>query len=116
MCFIPVPIFYISHKPCCFVPKYVLASFVKINFPENDKHVGNILLQSQSVIIRNSEKVELEKQCPYSVLHCKTAVFFVLSKPFGKPWTMPRRDWERLPVLPLIVLFVKINYAKLLRC
>ncbi len=73
MCFILVRIFYISQV--VFVMKWVLASFVKtflFVFPENDKHVGNILLKSQSIIIRYFEKVELEKQCPCSVLNCKT--------------------------------------------
>lgn len=66
--------FYISQ--IVFVTKWVLASFIKtflFLFPENDKHVGNVLLKSQSVIIRNFEKVELEKQCPCSVLRSNPA-------------------------------------------
>lgn len=37
------------------------------DFPENYKHVGNILLVTRSLIISKFEKVELEKCCPCSV-------------------------------------------------
>lgn len=62
--FIAVLIICIPLSPVVFVTEWVLASFVKtflFDFHENDKHIGNILLKSQSVIIRNLKKVELEK-------------------------------------------------------
>lgn len=46
-------------KALLFFTEWVLAPFVKtflFDFPVNDKHVGSILLQSQSVIISSSEK------------------------------------------------------------
>lgn len=75
MCFIPVLMFYVSLKPCCFsqngcwphlLKHFSLTSLKMTNMSGVFYCIHNRLLSAAL------KKVEVEKPCPCSVLSCKT--------------------------------------------
>lgn len=68
--------FSIPLRTIVFVTEWVLAT-LKIfffDFYEKHKHAMNVLLKSQSVIIRNFKKVYLEKWCLFYVLQINPGI------------------------------------------